>query len=116
MNVSAQNVKLFSKLGKIYNKRITNMSSVIRCGQLVNGHFTTIQRQSMQLNKCCRILNVVPTIYGRDSHDIRRTYFKFHQDWQKNQQHRPYGIGVFELVSIGCVSVAIYNWKRYALN
>ncbi|XP_055295888.1 calcium uptake protein 1 homolog, mitochondrial-like isoform X2 [Sitodiplosis mosellana] len=89
------------------------MSSVIRCGQLVSGHLSTIQRQSVQLNKCSRILSVVP-IYGRDSSDIRRNYFNQRWDRQNNQQHQfPFGLNVFELISIGCVSVAIYNWKRF---
>lgn len=88
------------------------MSSVIRCGQLMSGHLTTIQRQSIQFNKCHRISSVIPN-YGQDSHDIRRNYFNYQWDWQKNQHQKfPFGLNVFELISIGCVSVAIYNWRR----
>lgn len=89
------------------------MASVIRCGQLVSGHLTTIQRQSVQLNKCRRILNVMP-ILGRESNDIQRRCFNSQWEWQKNQQQKPFGYGIFELISIGCVSIALYNWKKYA--
>lgn len=93
-------------------KHNKGMSSVIRCGQLVSGHLSTIQRQSVQLKKCSQILSVVP-ISGRDSSDIRRNYFNQQWNRQNNQQHQfPFGLNVYELISIGCVSVAIYNWKR----
>lgn len=83
------------------------MSSVIRCGgQLMNGHLITIQRQ------CCRTKTILPAIYGQHAYDTRRNYFNVQWDKQSEQQQsKPFG--VFELISIGCVSVAIYNWKRY---
>ncbi|XP_031622899.1 calcium uptake protein 1 homolog, mitochondrial-like isoform X2 [Contarinia nasturtii] len=88
------------------------MSSVIRFGQLVSGNLTTIQRQSAQINKCRRILSVVP-ICGRDSCDIRRNYFN-QNDWHENHKRTfPLGLNVFQLISIGCVSVALYNWKWF---
>lgn len=87
------------------------MASVIRCGRLVSGHLTTIQRQSVQLNKYSRVLNVIP-IYGRESHNIRRCYFNTQWDWQKDDEQKRFKFGIFELISIGCVSVALYNWKR----
>lgn len=84
------------------------MSSVIRCGgQLINGHnLITIQRQ------CCRTKTILPAIYGHGAYDLRRNYYNFQWDKQ-NEQQQSKPIGVFELISIGCVSVAIYNWKRY---
>lgn len=87
------------------------MSSVIRCGgQLINGHLCTIQRQ------CCRTVNISSAIFGHSAYDARRNYYNFQWDRQRNghQQSRP--LGVFELISIGCVSVAIYNWKRFVAN
>lgn len=85
------------------------MSSVIRYGgQLINGHLITIQRQ------CCRTKTVVPAIYGHSAYDTRKSYYDFQWDRQTREQHsKPFG--VFELISIGCVSVAIYNWKRYLI-
>lgn len=86
-----------------------NMSSVIRCGgQFINGHLITIQRQ------CCRTKIVMPAHYsaGISAYDVRRSYYNFQWDREKQQQHsKPFG--VFEIISIGCVSFAIYNWKRY---
>lgn len=91
------------------------MSSVIRFGggQLMNAHFITIQRQSQrQFNKYSRTIYAVPAIYHHRAYDARRNYYNFQWDRQKGQQQsKPFG--VFELISIGCVSVAIYNWKRY---
>lgn len=87
------------------------MASVIRYGQLMSGHLTTIQRQSVQFNRYGRVLNVIP-IYERESHDIRKSYFSSKWDWQNNHDQNRFGYGIFELLSIGCVSVALYNWKR----
>lgn len=87
------------------------MASGFRYGQQLTSQFLTFNRNSLHGGS---IASLVP-IYNRNAYTIKRNFHNYH--WDRRQQQRDqkilFGLNVYELISIGCVSVAVYNWKKY---
>lgn len=78
------------------------MASTLRCTNIITGRLTTIQRQLLQSNNGHRVLSVVPK---HNYHDQRH--------WDRfNNYKSQFSSNVPQLISIGCATVLIYNWRR----
>lgn len=79
------------------------MASLLRCGHSLNAPLANVRRQMVQFNQMKCILS--PNNY--DKLQINRC---FHEN--NHSRGDSFSWSTVGLISAGCASVAIYNWKR----
>lgn len=89
------------------------MASHFRHGQQLANQLIILRRSSSQLNRFGSISGLTP-FHTKNACETRRHFYNYQWDQrqQKNQKNI-YGLNLYQFVSLGCVSVAIYNWKKY---
>lgn len=89
------------------------MASALRCSHKISSRLiTTAHRQTIQLNNHGeRVLSVVP-IYCKNK---QQHYHNYQWNWRQFHGIKSdiYSNSMYHLISIGCATVLIYNWKRY---
>lgn len=85
----------------------TIMATLLRYGHTLNAPLTNIRRHMVQFNQ---IKCTLPLCKSEPADEYRYYHQQHHNN--RNNSSNAFSLGAIGFISVGCVSIAVYNWKR----